>query len=179
MSHDVRAALAAFERAAEYEPDDTWTHFFIGDLHLLLGDLNAAMQSFQSGVARAEARLRASADDLDAQRDLSVSQNKIGDVLVAQGDGAGALAAYREGLAIAEALAARDPANTQWQTDVAVSCAKLGTLAHEQNTDVRRDYLLRGRGILVELKAAGRLLPNQDWIEWFDGQLSQMPPDRS
>ena len=60
----------------------------------------------------------------DAQRDLSISQNKIGDVLVAQGDGPGALVAYRRGLAIREALAARDPANTQWQTDVAVSCAK-------------------------------------------------------
>jgi hypothetical protein len=81
-------------------------------------------------------------------------------VLVAQGDGPGALVAYREELAIAEALAARDPANTQWQTDVAISCAKLGTLAHAQNADVRRDYLMRGPGILMELKAEGRLLPN-------------------
>jgi hypothetical protein len=78
-----------------------------------------------------------------------------------------------------EALARRDPANTEWQTDVAVLCAKLGTLVHAQHTDMRCDYLLHGRGILVELKAAGHLLPNQDWIEWFDSQLSQMPPDRS
>jgi Domain of unknown function (DUF4062) len=177
MGHDVRAALAAFQRAAEYEPDDTWTRFFIGNL--LLGDLNAAMQSFQNGVAVAESCLQAITGDSDAQRDLSVSHNKIGDVLVAQGDGPGALVAYREELAIAEALAARDPANTQWQTDVAISCAKLGTLAHAQNADVRRDYLMRGPGILMELKAEGRLLPNQDWIEWFDGQLSQMPPDRA
>lgn len=60
---------------------------------------------------------------------------------------------------------------------MAVSCAKLGTLAHAQNEEVRRDYLLRGRGILAELKGEGRLLPNQDWIEWFDSQLAQLPPD--
>jgi len=222
MGHDVRAALAAFQRAAEYEPDDTWTHFFIGDLHVRLGDLNAGMQSFRRGVARAEARLQAIPDDADAKRDLSVSHSKIGDVLVAQGDGAGALAAYRKGLGIAEALAARDPANTQWQrdlsvsherigdvlvaqgdgagalavyrkglgiaealaardpvnaqwqTDVAVSCAKLGALAHGQNVEVRRGYLLRGREILAELKEEGRLLPNQDRMEWFDRELAQL-----
>lgn len=131
MRHNVRAALAAFQRAAAYEPADTWTHFFIGDLHLRLGDLKAAMQSF------------------------------------------------RRGLAIAEALAGRDPANTQWQTDVVVSCAKLGRLAHAQNAKMRRDYLLRGHGSLLELKAGGRLLPNQDWIAWFDDQLSQMLPDQA
>jgi tetratricopeptide (TPR) repeat protein len=179
MSHSVSAALAAFQRAAAYEPDDTWTHFFIGDLHLRLGDLNTAMRSCRRGLARAAARLRAIADDSDAQRDLSVSHDKIGGVLVAQGDGPEALAAYRKGLAIAEALAGRDPANTQWQTDVVVLCAKLGTLAHAQNAEMRRDSLLRGRGILLELKAEGRLLPNQDWIAWFDDQLSQMLPDQA
>lgn len=55
MGHDVRAALGAFKRAAEYEPDDTWTHFFIGDLHVRLGDLNAAIQSFRKGLAIREA----------------------------------------------------------------------------------------------------------------------------
>ena len=174
MGHDVRASLAAFQRAAEYEPEDTWTHFFIGDLHMLLGDLNAAVQSFRRGVARAETRLQAIANDLDAQRDLSVSHDKIGDVLVAQGDGPGALAAYRKALAIAEGLAARDPANAKWQTDLSVSCGKIGTLAHGQNVEVRRRYLRRGREILAQLKAEGRLLPNQEWIEWFDGQLAQL-----
>ena len=110
----------------------------------------------------------------DWQRDLSVSHNKIGDVLVAQGDGPGALAAYRRDLAIAEALAARDPANTQWQTDVAVSCAKLGTLDHGQNWEARQRYLLRGKELLLTLQSAGRLMANQDWIEWFNEQLATL-----
>jgi hypothetical protein len=107
------------------------------------------------------------------QRDLSVSHNKIGDVLVAQGDGAGALAAYRKSLAIGEALAQRDPANTQWQVDVAVSCAKLGGLDQVGITE-RRAYLGRGLKILRTLRNAGRLLPNQDWAEWFEKALRNL-----
>jgi hypothetical protein len=38
----------------------------------------------------------------------------------------------------------------------------------------RRGYLLRGRDILVTLKQAGRLLPNQDWVAWFDEQLAAL-----
>ena len=178
VGHDVRTALQAYQRAAEYEPDDTWTHFFIGDLQMRLGSLVAAMQSYRQGAAAAERRLQANADDLVAQRDLSVSHNKIGDVLVAQGDGPGALAAYRKGLAIAEALAARDPANAQWQIDVAVLCSKLGMPEQGQDVDARRGYLLRGRDILMQLKEAGRLMPNQDWIGWFDARIAELPPNR-
>jgi hypothetical protein len=110
------------------------------------------------------------------QRDVSVSQNRIGTVLEAQGDGPGALAAYRKDLAIAEGLAARDPANAGWQVDVALSCAKLGALEAGQTVDQRRDYLTRGRRILSELKAQGRLSPQRDMIAWFDEQLANLPP---
>jgi tetratricopeptide (TPR) repeat protein len=127
MSHDVRAALASFERALEYEPDDPWTHFFIGDLHMRLGDLGSAEMAFSSGFTIAEARAARDPANTGWQRDLSVSHNKVGDVLVAQGDGAGALAAYRRSLTIAEALAARDPANTEWQRDLSYSLTKLAS----------------------------------------------------
>src|SRR5262249_19735231 len=49
MGHDLRAALAAFQRAADYAPDDAWTHFFVGDLQMLLGDVRKAMQSYRRG----------------------------------------------------------------------------------------------------------------------------------
>ena len=63
MGHDVRTALQAYQRAAEYEPDDTWTHFFIGDLQLRVGSVDAAMQSYRQATASVERRLQANADD--------------------------------------------------------------------------------------------------------------------
>ena len=174
MGHDVSAALTAFERAAEYEPDDTWTHFFLGDLHLLKGDLTATMQSYRQARSSADALAARDPANTQWQRDLSVSHEKIGNVLVAQGDGPGALAAYRKDLAIAEGLAARDPANTEWQRDLAVSCAKLGTLEQGQNVEVRRGYLQRGQGILDRLKREGRLQQDNNMLQWFTDQLSDL-----
>jgi hypothetical protein len=103
-----------------------------------------------------------------------VSHNKIGDVLLANGDAEEALSAYRQGLAIAETLAASDLTNAEWQTDVAYSYAKLSMVTSQSN-DMRRDYIVRGRGILVALKQEGRLLPRRDWINWFDTELAKFP----
>ena len=109
------------------------------------------------------------------QRDLSVSQDKIGNVLAAKGDGPAALDAFRKGMAIAEALAARDPANAQWAVDLAVSYAKLGTREHALAPAERRRYLEQGAYLLHALKAAGRLMPNQDFTDWFATQLKSLP----
>jgi hypothetical protein len=126
MQTDVAAALGAYRLATEYEPDDLWSWFFLGDLFIVNGSLVDAAAAYRS--ARKDAERRAEQPDAgdNALRDLSVSHNKIGDVLVAQGDGPGALAAYRKGLAIREALTARDPANTEWQRDLSTSYYKLG-----------------------------------------------------
>ena len=126
MLDDVAKALRYYQRAAELEPEDTWTHFCIGDLHIVTGDLTSAMKSYRDAVATVEVRLATVPGGNDARRDLSVSHNRIGDVLVAQGDGTGALAAFRKGLEIAEALAARDPANTESQRDLSISHDSIG-----------------------------------------------------
>ena len=131
-------------------------------------------------AARSPAEALAARDPANTQwqRDLSVSHNKIGDVLAAQGDGPGALAPYRKALAIRDALAARDPANAQWRTDVAVSCARLGALDHGQSLETRRGHLLRGREILLTLKAAAQLTESQDRTAWFEEQLAKLPASR-
>jgi hypothetical protein len=40
--------------------------------------------------------------------------------------------------------------------------------------ETRRDYLARGKAILLTLKSEGRLVPSQDQTEWFEQQLSQL-----
>jgi hypothetical protein len=115
-------------------------------------------------------------NDAEWQHDLAVSDNKIGDVLIARGDRPRALFAYRKSFAIVEASAARDPHNVQTQTDVVVACAKLGTLEHGQTAETRRNYLIRGRSILLNLKLKWQPVPGQDGTEWFEEQLRQLPP---
>ncbi len=176
-----RASLAIGEALAGRDPANTgWqrdlsvSHDRIGDVLVAQGDGAGALKAYRASLAIREALAGRDPANTGWQRDLSVSHNKIGDVLVAQGDGAGALKAYRASLAIREALVGRDPANTVWQTDVAVSCAKLGTLEHGQNVEARQGHLVRGRRILASLKSAGRLMPSQDWIPWFDEQLAKL-----
>jgi len=132
MGHDVHAALAAYQRAAEYEPDNTWTHLFVGDLQLRAGDSGSALRTYQVALRIAEALAARDPANTKGQRDQSVSHSKIGDALRAQGDGPGALTAYRTGLRVREVLAARDPANTEGQRDLSVSHSKIGDVLRAQ-----------------------------------------------
>ncbi len=162
MGRDVRAALAAFERAGEYEPEDLWPHNFIGDMQVLTGDLSSALRSFRRAYELAEALVARDPGNTEWQRDLSVSHNRIGDVLAAQGDGPGALAAYRKGLGIAEALGARDPANTGWQRDLSVSHNKIGEIFAAQGDGPGALAAYRkGLGIREALAARGPA--NTEW----------------
>jgi tetratricopeptide (TPR) repeat protein len=176
----IREALAARDPAnTQWQRDLSVSHEKIGDVLVAQGDGAGALSAYRADLAIAEALAARDPANTQWQRDLSVSHDRIGDVLVAQGEGAGALSAYRAALAIREVLAARDPANTQWETDLAVSCAKLGTLEHGQSVELRHGHLVRGRQILVSLKSAGRLMPSQDWIPWFDNQLAKLTGDHS
>jgi tetratricopeptide (TPR) repeat protein len=177
---EIREALAARDPAnTEWQRDLSVSHEKVGDVLVAQGDGPGALCAYRKGLEIREALAARDPANTQWQRDLSVSHEKVGDVLVARGDGPGALGAYRKGLEIREALAARDPANAQWQTDVVVLCAKLGTLDYGQSMRARRNHLLRGREILLNLKSAGRLAANQDWIGWFDEQLAKLPPGRS
>ena len=146
----------------------------IGDVLVAQGDSPGALSAYQVCLEIAEALVQRDPANTQWQRDVFVSKSKIGDVLVAQGDGPGALSAYQAGLEIAEALVQRDPANTQWLVDVAVSCAKMGSLDSLLSINDRRDYLQRGRQLLLMLKDAGRLQANQDWIDAFDQALEAL-----
>ncbi len=170
----IAETLAARDPAnTQWQRDRSVSHERIGDVLVAQGDGLGALAAYRRGLAIRETLAARDPANTQWQRDLSVSHERIGDVLVAQGDGAGALVAHRRGLAIAETLPARDPANAQWQIDLAVSYARLG-VAQEQAIEERRGYLLRGREILIELHASGRLLRHQNEIEWFTRQLAQL-----
>ncbi len=135
VGRNARAALAAYQRAAGHEPDDTWTHFLIGDLQRVLGDLAAAYGSYQTGRLAAERRHGANPDDTGARYDLAAAHDRTGDVLMAQGHTRGALAAYRASLTLAEPLAEAEPDNVDWQRSVAIYRGKIGDALAAQGDD--------------------------------------------
>ena len=159
---DVRAALAAYQRAAEHEPRDIWTHISIGDLYVALGDLAAGRRSFDKAHLAAAERLETDADDENAQHDLAVSHERIGDVLSAQGDLDSALAAYQARHTIAEALAARDPANTEWQRDLSVSHDRIGDVRVAQG-DLDGALAAYSQSLAIAEALAARDPANTEW----------------
>ena len=67
-----------------------------------------------------------------AQRDLSVSYNRIADVLLQHRNSAAALKAYQDALVIRERLAKADPFNTQAQRDLSISYTNVGDVLLQQ-----------------------------------------------
>ena len=98
----------------------------------------AATQSAEIAKKLADSAL----GDNEAQRDLSVSYNRVGDAQVSQGNLPDALRSYRDGLSIAERLAKADPANESWQRDLSVSYNKVGDAQVSQGNlpDALRSY---------------------------------------
>jgi tetratricopeptide (TPR) repeat protein len=70
--------------------------------------------------------------NLQWQRDLSISRQRIGATLMDQGDLAGALAQYRAALDINQRLAEKDPGDTQWQHDLSITHQKMGAALVDQ-----------------------------------------------
>ncbi len=105
---------------------------WLGDVSVAQGRLAEALQCYQAQLAIVERLAQADPDNMQWQRDLSVSYEKIGDVLVQQGKLAEALQSFRDSLAIAERLAQADPDNMQWQRDLSVSHEKIGDVLADQ-----------------------------------------------
>ena len=74
------------------------------------GSVSAATQRADAILRTVRHRAQADPSNAQAQRDLSVSYDRLGDLMRQLGDGAQAERFYRDGLAIAERLAQADPA---------------------------------------------------------------------
>ena len=137
----------------------------VADTQRLLGGLALAMPGYERTHVILSRLAGEAPDDLDRQRDLSVSHDRIGDVRQAEGDLAGALEAYAAGRAIRERLAAADPRNSEWQRDLIVSNVKLAQIAASAGEpgEARRRYTA-ALAIARDLAATGRLAPADAWI---------------
>jgi len=134
------ASLAIFDRLAEQEPgnagqenkqlqrDLSVSYNKLGDVEVAAGNLAAARERFEAGLAIADRLAQQEPGNAEWQRDLSVSYNKLGDVEVAAGNLAAARERFEADLAIADRLAQQEPGNAGWQRDLSVSYNKLGNV---------------------------------------------------
>ena len=123
------------------------------------GNLEAALQAYQDGLAIAEKLAAQDPSNTEWQRDLSVSLNRIGDVQSARGNLEAALQAYQDGLAIARSWPRRTRATPRWQRDLSVSFERIGDV---QSARGDLDAALAGlRGRARHRREAGRAGPEQ------------------
>jgi len=113
------------------------------------------------------------AQNVLAQRDVSVILNHVGDVKLQGGDQAGALAAYQESLNIARTLAAQNQSNAQAQTDLVVSLVKIRRVVDPAQV---RALLTEALSILEKLDQEHKLTAAQkDWPDMVRSALSKLP----
>jgi len=105
------------------------------------GKFEEAAANYAGSLAIRKKLASGDPSNIEWQRDLSISYNKLGNVALAQSNLDEAARNYGEDLAIAEKLAARDPSNADWQRDIAVSCVRLADLAvRQENPNQARRY---------------------------------------
>ncbi len=90
------------------------------------GPLTAARKVYQQAFHIAQQLAAADPSDAQAQRDLSVSYEKLGDVQLQSGQVTEALRSYQQFLQISQKLAAADSSDAQAQRDLSISYHKLG-----------------------------------------------------
>lgn len=144
-------AIAAYEKASRFNPEN---HFYwgqIGDIRVHRGNLSGALDAINRTLKIASAHA--------PQREVSVCHDRIGDIRRAQGNLSGALEAYQAGLDIRQTLATADPGNTEWQRDLIVSLVKLA----EAGEDAVRHYS-QALDIAGRLETEGKLAPTDTWM---------------
>ena len=142
----------------------------IGKIYQAKGDTGAALKLYQDSLLIRKKLVELDPNQVEWQRDLSVSYERIGKIYQAKGDTGAALKLYQDSLLIAQKLVELDPTNVQWQTDVAVSYVKLSQV--EPNK--KQQYLQDALQILQGLDAENRLPKNQQaWIAALQQALQQ------
>ncbi|MGD0658731.1 MAG: hypothetical protein ABSD38_11760 [Syntrophorhabdales bacterium] len=151
-------------------------HGLVGDIQRDQGNSAAALKSYQD-FQEISGNLAAQDPTNTAwQHDLAVSNIKVGDIQRDQGDLAAARKSYQDGLEIFENLAAQDPSNLEWAMNVIVSEYELSDFVPQalQKTEALH-YLQRGLNRLLELRAAGKLTPENDvWVHYFQYRILEL-----
>ncbi|HRI07413.1 MAG TPA: TIR domain-containing protein, partial [Nannocystaceae bacterium] len=143
----IAAQLVALgERAECVAVAGSQLSWVLGDLSGFLigrGDVAAALRAGRQALKVAEDLAKADPHSAQAQRDLSVSLDRLGDVEVQAGNLARARDLFARSLSQREDLAKADPHSAQAQRDLSVSWNKLGDI------EVQAGSLARARDLFA------------------------------
>jgi tetratricopeptide (TPR) repeat protein len=92
------------------------------------GELPQARKAYEDGLLISKTLAEKAPSNVQAQRDLSISYERLGDLLVSETELPQARKAYKDGLRIRKTLAEKDPSNAQAQRDLSISFNKMGDL---------------------------------------------------
>lgn len=112
-------------------------HNELGDTHKAMGELQAAIADYRTGLQLARILLDEHADQPHRMRDVGVALDKLGDVLRQAGRHGEAQAAYQEALELARRFAVQEHGDRNAQRDIALGLSKLADLAWDQGHDER------------------------------------------
>lgn len=101
-------------------------HLRLGELVRDRGNLDGALKHQIAANKIASKRVKAVPEDVERQRELSISSEKLGDIFYSTGDIDKALLYFRKGLGITKRHAENDKKNTRWQRDLSVLLERVG-----------------------------------------------------
>ena len=107
---------------------DPMTWVLRGEVAMFTGNFPEAREFYEEGLRIGKQRAEADPGNAQAQRDLSVSYNKLGGLLLREGKLPEVRTFFEEGLRISKQLAEVDLGNSQAQRDLSISHNKLGEL---------------------------------------------------
>ena len=124
---------STIDNLAEAAPDDpelqrsrmAMFNSFV-DTYLVAGDVNNALDAAAQSLKISRKLFANDPESAFAERDVSISLERLGDARIQAGDSAGALKAYKERLEFARRLLARQPDNLDVKRDVSVALNKIG-----------------------------------------------------
>jgi tetratricopeptide (TPR) repeat protein len=122
--------------------------------------LPTALSSYKKSLEIREKLTERHPDNIQWQRDLSVSYEKIGDARRTLRDLPTALIFYKRSLEIREKLTESDPYNIQWQRDLSVSYEKIGDV---QQSDLPNALSSYKKSLEIREKLAARDPANAQW----------------
>ena len=158
IAGDLAGALDAWEAAKQVAEDDRERMIAFGEASTSLleaGWLENAAKAMQQAVVASERLAASNKVSPQAQRDLSVSLERLGDVEVWVGDQSAARSAFERSLEVMERLAASNPGSAGVQRDLSVSLIKLADVEVQAgDLSAAREAYERSLEVLERLAAS-------------------------